>query len=141
VPQGQQVVDGIPSYIDFLIGCVIGLLVGAPVRRWVLALRREILERRRHADAQREGSLKLLVMFATLHPAPWLVGVGVPYVLYRLWSDPLWPMWLWLIAGALAAPAVWLLIERRRSGRSPAPVLSSQRRADGGATAPDESSS
>jgi|GEM_PF-3488315 len=108
---------GIPSYFAFALGCVIGLLIYGPVKRWIVGLRQAIRDRRQQSGSQRKGMLALLVIFATGHPAPWLLLVGLPYGFYRLWNDPLWPMWLWLLAGALLAPVFFTIFDVRRAVR------------------------
>jgi len=104
----------------FAIGCVIGLLVYSPVRHWVATLRRTIRERAKSAGSQRKDSPALLVIFATMHPAPWLLLVGIPFAVYSLWHDPLRVMWLWVLGGAVTAPALLSLYRARRgAGQRP----------------------
>ena len=93
--------DDVPPAIALLIGAMIGVLLYGPLRRWVTTFARTLRERARNKDGQRPGSTKLLLIFATLHPAPWLILVGLPYGIYRLWSDPLRLTWGCLLAGSI----------------------------------------
>lgn len=110
---GAHLVTGIPLYFAFPLGCLMGLLLYGPVKRWIVTLRRTLLDISRRRGTQRNGTVKLLVIFATMHPAPWLLLIGLPYGVYRLWLDPLRPMWSCVLAGALLAPALFALYESR----------------------------
>jgi hypothetical protein len=111
---------GIPPIFAFALGCVIGLLVYSPVRHWVVTFRKTIRARAKSGDSPRSGSGALLLIFATMHPAPWLLLVGVPYALYCLWNDPFRAMWLWVLGGAVTAPALLGLYQSRK-GAQPRP--------------------
>jgi hypothetical protein len=100
-----------------LLGAVIGLLLFGPVQRWVATLVHTLRERRARDGEHRKGSGALLLIFATLHPAPWLLLLGLPYAVYRLWSDPLRWMWACLLAGALCAPLLLLAALALRRSR------------------------
>jgi hypothetical protein len=92
--------DDVPPVIALLIGSLIGGLLYGPVRRWVVTLTTTLRERAHHPGSRKAGSTKLLLIFATMHPAPWLLIIGLPYGVYRLWSDPLRVTWACLLAGA-----------------------------------------
>lgn len=111
--------DDVPLSVALLLGSFIGLLLYGPVQRWICTFARTLRESRRPrrpgsaaaAGEPRKRTGALLLIFATMHPAPWLLLVGVPYALYRLWNDPLRLMWACLLAGALLAPALLALGE------------------------------
>ncbi len=104
-----------------LLGAVIGVLLFGPLRRWVLTLRRTLQQRRRQRGAQRRGAGPLLLIFATLHPAPWLLLVGLPYAAYALWADPLRALWASVLGGAILVPAGVVLYEAWHRRRVTAP--------------------
>jgi len=106
----------VPSWFVLFLGAAIGLLMLGPVQRWVGALRRAIRVQRQRGGG-RKSSLALLLIFATMHPAPWLLAMGLPYAIYRVLTDPLRATWLLLLAGALAAATLAALAQRRRPGR------------------------
>lgn len=108
----------IPLPCAALLGIVIGLLLFGPLRRWVITFGRTLRERRQRRGAQRQGTGALLLIFATLHPAPWLLLIGLPYGIFALWNDPLRVLWGTVLAGALLGPAALALYEaaRRRAG-------------------------
>ncbi len=93
--------DDVPPLIALLVGALIGVLLYGPLQRWIVTFARTLRARSRNKEGQRPGSTKLLVIFATLHPAPWLILVGLPYGIYRLWSDPLRFTWACLLAGSI----------------------------------------
>ena len=103
--------DDVPPVIALVIGAMIGVLLYGPLRRWVVTFARTLRERARNKDGQRPGSTKLLLIFATLHPAPWLILVGLPYGIYRLWSDPLRATWGCLLAGAILGALLTVAFE------------------------------
>ncbi len=105
--------NAIPDYAALLLGCAIGLIVYGPVKRWLFTLRRTLRDPARRAGGGRQGTGKLLLIFATMHPAPWLLLIGLPYGAYRLWMDPLRGMWFLFLAGLLLAPALFALYEWR----------------------------
>jgi len=103
--------DDVPPLIAVLIGTLIGALLYGPVRRWVGTLLRTLRERARNPQSRRPGSTKLLLIFATLHPAPWLILIGLPYGIYRLWSDPLRMTWGCLLAGSILGALLMVAYE------------------------------
>jgi len=113
--------DDVPPAVALLIGTLIGVLLFGPVRRWVDTLVRTLRERSRNTQNRLAGSTKLLLIFATLHPAPWLILIGLPYGIYRLWSDPLRLIWGCLLAGSILGALVMVAYEtfgRARSRRA-----------------------
>ncbi len=107
--------NDIPLPWAAVLGIVIGLLLYGPLSRWLVTFVRALRERRRRRGAQRAGAGALLVIFATLHPAPWLLLLGLPYGVYALWSDPLRVLWATLAVGAiLGAAAVAIIATLRR---------------------------
>jgi len=109
---------GLPPYLAFLLGAVIGVVMYGPVKRWMAALRRAGAKQRERPEAHSADSQLLLLIFATMHPAPWLLIVGVPFVLYQLTLGPLPMMWLRLVGGMLIGIAPIFLYETLLSGRS-----------------------
>lgn len=113
---------GIPPYLALLLGCLIGLLGYGPVSRWFVTLRQGIDDQMERPDEQRKDSRTLLLIFATMHPVPWLLLLGVPFALYQIAFGPLRSMWLWLFAGVgLGAVPLYLYgsfsaARARRSG-------------------------
>ena len=104
--------------LALLLGCIIGLLAYGPVKRWVMTLRLRIMDRDERSDTQRKGLGALLLIFATLHPAPWLLLIGIPYGIYRVWGDPQRGMWLWVLAGLILGPLFLVIVEVIRSRRT-----------------------
>ena len=109
---------GIPPNLAFLLGGVIGIVSYGPVKRWMTALRRARAETSERPDAQGKDSQLLLLIFATMHPAPWVLILGVPFALYQLTFGPLPMMWLRLIAGMIIGMALIMLYENKWAGRS-----------------------
>lgn len=110
--------SGIPPYLAFLFGGLIGALTYGPVRRWVVTMLRERSHQGENADARSDDSRVLLMIFATMHPAPWLFICGVPFALYQLILGPLPMMWLRLIVGMMMMMALLFLYEARLAGQS-----------------------
>jgi len=112
--------DDVPPAIALLIGALMGVLLYGPIRRWITTLVRTLRERGRskgNEDHSSAGSTKLLIIFATLHPAPWLILIGLPYGLYRLWSDPLRVIWGSLLAGSILGALLMVAFEALRRAR------------------------
>ena len=101
------------------VGCLFGIAVWPPVARWLALFRRLVLTRagRREMLASRQKfTLSLIALL--LHPAPWLLVIGVPYAAWRLWRDPTGPLWLWFACGALVGgAALWAWGRRTRTPR------------------------
>jgi hypothetical protein len=109
---------GLPTHLAFLIGVMTGLLGYGPVNRWWSSLRRELVAQAERPEAQHKDSRKLLFIFATLHPAPWLFILGVPFALYQLLFGPLPRMWLWLTVGVMLGVALMFFYAARIAGRA-----------------------
>ncbi|MGA9025816.1 MAG: hypothetical protein WB440_07155 [Steroidobacteraceae bacterium] len=108
---------GLPPLLSFILGAMASALGYGPTKRWLATLRR-VLGGSAPRDAQREDSLKLLLMFVTLHPVPWFFILGVPFAIYQFLFGPLHTMWLWLIAGVLVGAVLIYLYENKIAGRS-----------------------
>jgi hypothetical protein len=115
-PEGTTVNNDIPPYCVAFLGMMIGLLLSGPVQRWTGTLRRTLRERRRLGP--RKGRGALLLIFSTMHPAPWLILIGVPFALYRIWVDPLRLTWTWLLTGMLLGPALALAFQAATARRA-----------------------
>ena len=101
----------IPPWFALLLGAAIGLLSYGPVKRWMIGLRRARVDQTAGADTQSAETRALLVIFTTMHPAPWLLILGVPVAVYQLLFGPLRVTWLWLILGVLTGVAAIFLYE------------------------------
>jgi hypothetical protein len=111
-------VTGIPPYLALLLGCLIGLLGYGPVSRWFTTLQQAIDDQMERPDEQRKDSRTLLLIFATLHPVPWLLLLGLPFALYQVAFSPLRSMWLWLFAGIGVGVLPVFLYGITRAGRA-----------------------
>jgi sterol desaturase/sphingolipid hydroxylase (fatty acid hydroxylase superfamily) len=110
---------GLPPYLAFLLGGLIGVVSYGPVKRWIVALRRALAHpQEQPSEVQGNDSRLLLLIFATMHPAPWLLIVGTPFALYQLTWGPLPLMWLRVFVGMLMGVALILLHETRLTGSS-----------------------
>jgi hypothetical protein len=107
----------LPPHLAFALGGVIGIVSLGPIMRWIAGLRRATADQAEQPDSGRGDSRLLLLIFTTMHPAPWLLGLGVPFALYQLTLGPLPMMWLRLIAGVLIGLALGFLYETRIAGR------------------------
>ena len=123
--------SGVRPDIAFLIGLMIGAAIYGPSRRWILGLRGAIRGLRADPDRQRRHTLKLLFIFVTMHPVPWLILIGVPFAAYRILVDPRRMMWLSLSGGvtlaiiAWAAYDAWVAAQSRRSSGARGPGVGS----------------
>lgn len=108
---------GIPVIAALLLGVLIGAVGHGPVSRWVSTLRATRSGKARRTGAPRDDS-GLMAIFVTLHPAPWVLALGTPFLLYQLTLGPLPRVWWWLtlgmVAGAVMASAVAALATRIR---------------------------
>ena len=98
------------------VGCLFGIAVWPPVARWLALCRRLVLTRagRREMLASRQKfTLSLIALL--LHPAPWLLAIGVPWAVQRLRGAPTGPLWLWFGAGALLGSLAAYAWERWRA--------------------------
>lgn len=108
----------VPAPLALAIGALFGALVYPPVRRWIDGLRRAIREAQDAPESAPRPKARLLAIFVTMHPAPWLILIGIPYVLYRAWTDPFKAMWLALLAGAIGVPLLMWRAQARRQRRA-----------------------
>jgi hypothetical protein len=109
---------GLPPYLALLLGCLIGLLGYGPVKRWLVTLRQAIDDQMERPDEQRKDSRALLLIFATMHPVPWLLLLGIPFALYQVAFSPLRSMWLWLFAGVAVGVVPIHFFETMSAARS-----------------------
>jgi len=104
---------GVRSDLVFAIGLMIGFAVYGPAKRWLVGLRKALADLLNRPDRRRAHTMKLLFIFVTMHPVPWLIGVGVPFALYQILMDPLRTMWLWLSAGVAVAVGAMVVYDSR----------------------------
>jgi len=104
---------GVRGDLAFLIGLMIGFAVYGPAKRWVIGLRRALDDLLQRPDRRRGHTMKLLFIFVTMHPVPWLIGVGIPFALYQIVVDPLRIMWMWLSIGVAVATAAMIVYDAR----------------------------
>jgi sterol desaturase/sphingolipid hydroxylase (fatty acid hydroxylase superfamily) len=109
---------GIPTHWAFLVGVMTGVLGYGPVKRWWLSLRQALADQFDRPDEQRKDSRTLLLIFATMHPAPWLFLLGIPFAAYQLAFGPLPGMWMWTIAGIVVGVALMLVYDFRFAVRT-----------------------
>jgi hypothetical protein len=107
---------GIPSYLAFLLGGLFGVLVYGPIKRWIVGLRRALRDQARPSAGSSRQS-PLLLIFMTMHPAPWLLILGTLFAGYQLAFGPLPWMWLQMIGGIMLGATLTLLFETRLAKR------------------------
>jgi len=113
------------AFVAFLPGMLAGSLCFTIVVHWVTLLFSGW--RRNPIDAPLPSTGRVLArVFTVIHPAPWLVLVGIPYAIYRLVSDPPAAGWRWFLAGMAAGLVGMLLLvafalmrNRRRGAAAP----------------------
>lgn len=113
----------------FIFGLFFGVACIPFLTHWLrlvlAALGRGVDTSKRHKRPRRSAGFLVL---AVIHPAPWLILVGLPYLAHRiLTSDPR-PVWHWFFAGLSATvPLIGVLIfvfvrkGRRTAARSVTP--------------------
>lgn len=109
---------GVPSYVAFLVGAAIAVIGFGPVHRWIISLRRALAELTERPDAKSKDWYGRLVIFVTLHPAPWLFLLGVPFVLYQMAFGKQPGTWVALSVGVIVAVSLMLLMLRRQAAGS-----------------------
>lgn len=100
-------------WLALLVGSIAGLLVCGPLKRWMVGLVGAIRDLRTRPDARAGRRLKLLLIYLTGHPAPWILMIGLPYAAYRLWVDPLRFTWFCVLAGVAVGCGVVLFYGAR----------------------------
>ena len=108
---------GIPPYLAFLLGGVFGVLVYGPIKRWIVGLRRALRDQAGQPAGPSKQPQLLLLIFTTLHPAPWLLILGALFAGYQLAFGPLPRMWLQMIGGVLIGITLTLLCETQLARR------------------------
>jgi hypothetical protein len=109
---------GISPVIGFALGALVSALIYGPVVRWLTSLIRNLVSAEGRRETRRRGTWKLLLIFVTLHPVPWLFILGVPFVMYQLVRSPLHLLWLWMIVGGAVGAVLMFLYQtalRRRT--------------------------
>jgi hypothetical protein len=106
---------GIPPYVAFALGCLVGVVGYGPVKRWMVSVRQAFRDQMERPDEQRKDSRFLLLIFATMHPAPWVLLLGVPFFIDRLLFDPLRLMWVWMLGGACLGVSLGVLYQMFRN--------------------------
>jgi hypothetical protein len=104
---------GLPPHLAFLLGGLIGVVCYGPAKRWIVTMQWAFRDESERPGAQRDDSRLLLLIFATMHPAPWLFILFAPIALYQLALGPLPLMWLRLIVGIMMGIALILLYDSK----------------------------
>jgi hypothetical protein len=122
--------DWLPPYWTLPIGCLVGVMVTSPISRWLVFFLRATGIVSERVGGIPKGDRAIPTVFATLlHPVPWILLFGLPYLLYRLWSNPPSLQWRWFFVGWAIGPLVLMLwvyivirrIRRRKAAHETAP--------------------
>lgn len=103
--------EGMPPYWTVLPGIFAGLFFVAMSASWISLFLSAIgkLPEPPNQGAVKKAS-KIGTVLAFVHPAPWLLLVGVPYALVHFYDRPSWPQWLWFIGTALVVATAQLTL-------------------------------
>jgi hypothetical protein len=97
----------LPAFFVAPLGILAGLFGVLFVGHWVTLVLGALGKTERAApdQAARKPS-KVGLILAVLHPAPWLLLVGVPYGAIQLIQHPVGPEWKWFIGSAVISMIV-----------------------------------
>ena len=103
-----------------------GILAGSIIVQFVIHWAHLLLAGlRRDSDSSpspEQSKLNWALLFAVIHPVPWLLLVGVPYGIFRLVQNPPADGWLWFFGGivfwVIACLLLAYLVTRKVRARS-----------------------
>jgi hypothetical protein len=115
--------QGLSAFWLVLLGVVAGFFYAPLLVHWLSlflsAIGKFPATTKREAVARRS---MLGVSLAVIHPAPWLLLVGVPYAFVHFHDRPAWADWLWFIGSAIVTSVgLWtfaLLMMHRNQRRA-----------------------
>jgi hypothetical protein len=112
----------LPAFFVAPLGVLAGLFGVLFVGHWVtLVLGALGITARTTPDRTARTPSKVGLILAVLHPAPWLLLVGVPYGAIQLLQHPLGAEWKWFIGSAVVSMVVGgtfaAVTGRRAAGR------------------------
>ena len=114
--------DAVPPYFLLPFGCVVGVIIIAPVGRWLVFFLRATGLAPERAGGVPKGERAIPTVFATLlHPIPWAILVGTPVFIYWLLKNDHSVSFLWFFAGCVLGPVMlmlWITIVMRRAMRA-----------------------
>ncbi len=106
----------LPVPATLLLGGLIGVVGEGPIRRWVATLRSTRSGAPTRPGAPRDDA-GLMTMFVALHPAPWALLLGLPFLAYQLTLGPMPMLWA-LLALGMACGAVLSRVAAARVAKS-----------------------
>ena len=105
-------------------GILAGFIVVKLIVHWALLLLAGLGRAPDNASLPQRSKPNWPLLFAVIHPVPWLLLLGVPYGISRLVLNPPAAGWLWFLGGtALSVIATWLsacVVTRRSRSRAAA---------------------
>ena len=94
--------EGVPPYWTVVPGLFAGLFYVALCSKWASLFLSAI---GRLPEPLKQGAVNkastIGIVLSMIHPAPWLLLVGVPYALVHFYQRPSWLAWVWFIGTAL----------------------------------------
>jgi hypothetical protein len=104
----------------FMPGLIAGTLVVKLVIHWVALLMTGLGRDPGSTSLPQKRMSIWPLIFAVIHPVPWLLLLGMPYGIYHLAENPPAPGWFWFLGGALfaivATPlAVYIMLHKFRT--------------------------
>jgi hypothetical protein len=119
-----------PIEVGFIVGWFYFVFLGHWLRRFLTVIGRPPATGKRQTAAE---ASKFGVLIAAIHPAPWLLLIGVPYGFIHFHGRPAEGEWLWFLGAAfvtwLGLYTISLLVMRRNYLRAVAAARA--RAADG----------
>ena len=97
------------SIAAVLPGLIAGSLVVKLMIHWITLLLAGLGRGSDNTPLPQKSKLTWHLIFAVIHPVPWLLLLGVPYGIFHLAQDPPATGWLWFLGGTLfSVIATWL---------------------------------
>ena len=100
--------DATPSFWTIPLGMFAGILCVPFITHWLRLLLTTIGKHPDNDPLPPPRNVGLII-FTVLHPVPWLLIVGLPLGVFRLYSQPPSDQWLWFF-GAAATSLVGLFV-------------------------------
>ena len=109
--------DDLPAYLAILPGFFVGTILLMLVSHWARLLITALGRNPEDDSPPDKHNRRWMLLFSIVHPVPWLLVLGLPWLLYQAASEPVGAVAGWLTGGAavpFALTITFALIAHRK---------------------------